>query len=1194
MALCTNPTIHQKLDWKYYQTSSKCRNKQVQATEKRIDRRAGTDWHKYPHGTSIGVNGGDQFETAFSPSPPKPINFGPVSLIDLTLHLELCDQSNHRARIGKWSQPNHSLTIALEAPATWESLPYTKINKTCKFRIDWPSGRQNLEKHCKSSHTSNKDPSARGNHKQAPALQGPKKQRQKSPHSSNKDPSARGNNKQAPLQVADQSSWSFKKIATATVTPPRAKKQHRKSPHSSNKDPPARGNNKQTPLQGKLILIKYKMPPKLQIDPPVGAVAVGAVARGAALPPCKLTNNAAVNLIHSCNTFTTAAAMVAAGFTEEESKNRSLLNKRIQDSFLEELEHNTVTGTWGFTERTERWNTVNCNASAGMDGTEFTKVVKDAYMPLYPDLAPVPGKRVVLLVDSGPGREDNKLQIITALEGLYLLTGVPNTTHIWQPTDQNYGPFKTMFRKNKKILNKSWRARELTVRSDDIPQLVFRGPETEYVTLDTAFHKVFSVEKSKAIWRHIDYGLKGKAFAAKAPPNNKKDKITSTKPVKAKDDPPVGAVEWSEERDGAEVQRLEKAEIKMKETELGQAMAEKLEKCLMEINHKRVSRQRHYIKNDEVALPEVERKYDEDSREVEQISTLREEEAVTRNKMAKATLTMAFQDYEDYVAWIEQSRIDKWPSGQLYQVIKEMKDEFAPDNVARKVDQKNDPWKISMKKKENPKTLCTQITAIDIKYRGKVMALLEEDKYQETILRVRPDARRDHGGDPTMKELWLNIFELWKSKGRKNPKKKGKGKDIRCYRCGKKGHMKRDYRTQRERLAGRRILKANQNGCRRKTKRRDESIAASIIKEEYCFLAAGDVVVSPRNKTQNKGYDKDGRRKNRIKFTDCRYGTCKFNLCAKTKMISQGWEMTGNVTSIKLQKGDQELHFDIPMQTKGNVTLWAMYLESEEADAQSPETVLVIPSKMLAAKAHAFCGHNNISRTKQIANHLGWETQTPFQKCEACTKGKARQKNLGEGEKNPLLMAIEHISGAGMLGWYNKKIGYIEEFCSKFNSMKQTGKELKGSNFQKAINGVSWQFGVQFEFMAKTPQRNPRPYKSSSESYWVDTLNVEEIKGAKKTKYEWMVNKNLDWIKNMQVTGMAGVVKTHQMGTSKITPQGKTCLFANYSEDHTGDCCAMFDQKARTFLKSRNVLWLDRMYYKEKKGRAVSITIEGM
>eukprot|EP00536_Pseudo-nitzschia_multiseries_P000366 jgi/Psemu1/815/gm1.815_g len=265
--------------------------------------------------------------------------------------------------------------------------------------------------------------------------------------------------------------------------------------------------------------------------------------------------------------------------------------------------------------------------------------------------------------------------------------------------------------------NHQWREHDL---HHDIPRLVFGGRKTEYVTLDTAFHKSYSVKKSKTIWRHIgiapftrkclrnrnvahavtmlpngsvdltadpttaklldlelsnsnavkyltDYGLKGKAFAAKAPRNNEKDKITSTNRkfqitdgfvtnscgiwkvkvlkersnkisvlkttkvcaaafakkkgaaealvakcggefsrlglqvlkvvyewklgkkvaagmkkehvvaalVKAKDDPPVDAVKWSEEVDGAELQQLEKAEIKMKETELGKALAEK-------------------------------------------------------------------------------------------------------------------------------------------------------------------------------------------------------------------------------------------------------------------------------------------------------------------------------------------------------------------------------------------------------------------------------------------------------------------------------------------------------------------------------------------------------------------------------------------------------------------------------------------
>eukprot|EP00536_Pseudo-nitzschia_multiseries_P010827 jgi/Psemu1/27151/gm1.27151_g len=76
---------------------------------------------------------------------------------------------------------------------------------------------------------------------------------------------------------------------------------------------------------------------------------------------------------------------------------------------------------------------------------------------------------------------------------------------------------------------------------------------------------------------------------------------------------------------------------------------------------------------------------------------------------------------------------------------------------------------------------------------------------------------------------------------------------------------------------------------------------------------------------------------------------------------------------------------------------------------------------------------------------------------------------------------------------------------------------------------------------------------------------------------------------------MVSIVKTHQTGASKILPRGKTCLFANYSKDHSGDCyTTIFYPKARTFLKSRDVLWLDRMYYSKRKEEEDSIIIEGM
>eukprot|EP00536_Pseudo-nitzschia_multiseries_P005288 jgi/Psemu1/12170/gm1.12170_g len=86
-------------------------------------------------------------------------------------------------------------------------------------------------------------------------------------------------------------------------------------------------------------------------------------------------------------------------------------NKKIQELFLEELEHHKVTATWGFNKATERWSTINCNASAGIDGMQFTKVVKYAYMPLFPDLAPVLTHKLMALLDGDIGLETGPVTV---------------------------------------------------------------------------------------------------------------------------------------------------------------------------------------------------------------------------------------------------------------------------------------------------------------------------------------------------------------------------------------------------------------------------------------------------------------------------------------------------------------------------------------------------------------------------------------------------------------------------------------------------------------------------------------------------------------------------------------------------------------------------------------------------------------
>ena len=61
-------------------------------------------------------------------------------------------------------------------------------------------------------------------------------------------------------------------------------------------------------------------------------------------------------------------------------------------------------------------------------------------MPLYPDAQDTPGKIVLIIVDSGPGRLDLDMLATLRARGFYLMAGITNTAHVTQETDRNYGP----------------------------------------------------------------------------------------------------------------------------------------------------------------------------------------------------------------------------------------------------------------------------------------------------------------------------------------------------------------------------------------------------------------------------------------------------------------------------------------------------------------------------------------------------------------------------------------------------------------------------------------------------------------------------------------------------------------------------------------------------------------------------------
>ena len=104
-----------------------------------------------------------------------------------------------------------------------------------------------------------------------------------------------------------------------------------------------------------------------------------------------------------------------------------------------------VRGKFGCNKEKSWPCTFGMNAKGGMDDCEFEKYNLGSIIPLYPDAKDVPGLRVMIKADSGPGRTAASLLTKLRMLGFILYPGVPNTTSVTQETDRNYGPFKTQF-----------------------------------------------------------------------------------------------------------------------------------------------------------------------------------------------------------------------------------------------------------------------------------------------------------------------------------------------------------------------------------------------------------------------------------------------------------------------------------------------------------------------------------------------------------------------------------------------------------------------------------------------------------------------------------------------------------------------------------------------------------------------------
>jgi len=160
-----------------------------------------------------------------------------------------------------------------------------------------------------------------------------------------------------------------------------------------------------------------------------------------------------------------------------------------------------VRGQFGFASVRRLPCSYGLNEKGGMNAEELNKYFNKNVLPLYPDMEDKPGKRVMLKVDSGPGRTDLPMLAQMQLKGFYLVPGVSNTTAKTQETDQNYGPFKISFRGNIRVLAAARHQQKKQMLLKDLALLVFGGTDSiTGVVLEDSFNKAFLQSGCLSAW----------------------------------------------------------------------------------------------------------------------------------------------------------------------------------------------------------------------------------------------------------------------------------------------------------------------------------------------------------------------------------------------------------------------------------------------------------------------------------------------------------------------------------------------------------------------------------------------------------------------------------------------------------------------------------------------------------------------
>jgi hypothetical protein len=230
-----------------------------------------------------------------------------------------------------------------------------------------------------------------------------------------------------------------------------------------------------------------------------------------------------------------------------------------------------------------------------------------------------------------------------------------------------------------------------------------------------------------------------------------------------------------------------------------------------------------------------------------------------------------------------------------------------------------------------------------------------------------------------------------------------------------------------------------------------------------------------------------------------------------------------------------------------------------------------------------------------------------------------KPKDIKPIHKQHCCILVDEKTQMKFVDFFEMKNGMVEPTCEKFKLWEQHGHKVEvvrmdngGENIKLESRAKSkdWQLGIVFEKTARdTPQQNSLAkigltviankartlmaqanipqrikYKIFREAYKtaaiLDEYVVIKRHSIEDTRYVHWCGANPNFTNHLHTWGEAGTVKVKTKTTPKIEDRGIQCIFVGYALSHTGDTYRMWDPKTGGIHVSRDVIWLNQMYYK--------------